>query len=250
MVVEVQAMVSRGRVFQRGQQWWIAYCGPDPVTGQSKEFREWGGATRPEARRALAARLGPIHLAKKLTPTILPSGERNVAVVHHPSGRVEWRLQMMRNGRTVDERFSSLAKAIERRERYRRYGLPPKGETPNPDGPVDMPPTPVDDPALARLGPPALRIPLRTIESPVVYAWLGPDKTVRYVGLGRRGLERPLARKHHIPPRLSPQDELVVWTFNSVEEAAQAEDNILAARSTEMNVTRASASITGVNQDA
>jgi len=43
-----------GRIFQRGERWWVAYCAP--VNGRAKELRESAGKTREEAERLLAKR--------------------------------------------------------------------------------------------------------------------------------------------------------------------------------------------------
>jgi len=48
-------MRGQGRVFQRGNRWWLAYW----VRG--KEFRESGGNTKADAKRKLKARLGEIN---------------------------------------------------------------------------------------------------------------------------------------------------------------------------------------------
>lgn len=54
---------GRGRVFQRGQQYWIAYYAPKD--GRSVEHREWGGATEKDARRKLKDRLDEIVLHRR-----------------------------------------------------------------------------------------------------------------------------------------------------------------------------------------
>src|SRR5688572_22437397 len=48
-------MRGDGRVFQRGNRWWIAYYAPQ--NGRSVEHREPGGKTEAEARRLLRQRL-------------------------------------------------------------------------------------------------------------------------------------------------------------------------------------------------
>lgn len=59
---------SRGRTFQRGSRWWVAYHAPDLQTGRSKEFRESAGTTEADAKRRLRARLGEIYSDTFLGP--------------------------------------------------------------------------------------------------------------------------------------------------------------------------------------
>lgn len=49
-------MRGDGRIFQRGNRWWVAYCAPGP-TGKPKEVRESAGRTYAEAKKFLRARL-------------------------------------------------------------------------------------------------------------------------------------------------------------------------------------------------
>lgn len=55
-------MRGNGRVFKRGNKWWIAYC----VRGEEK--RESGGNTQAEAKRFLKERLGQIYSGTYLGP--------------------------------------------------------------------------------------------------------------------------------------------------------------------------------------
>lgn len=53
---------GRGRVYQRGRTWWIAYYGPQD--GRSVEHRESGGATEKEAQRKLKHRLDAVSASR------------------------------------------------------------------------------------------------------------------------------------------------------------------------------------------
>jgi integrase len=65
---------------------------------------------------------------------VLPSGEKNITVLHHPSGRIEWRLQMMKRGQAIDLRYTAaqggLEKAKERRDEFHRTGKLPNTTLP------------------------------------------------------------------------------------------------------------------------
>jgi hypothetical protein len=55
-------MRGQGRIFQRGDRWWIAYYAP--VEGKSAEQRESAGETEAEAKRLLKKRLQEIAVAR------------------------------------------------------------------------------------------------------------------------------------------------------------------------------------------
>ena len=55
-------MRGQGRVYQRGDKWWVAYY----VRG--KEYRESAGATKAEAKRYLKKRLGEINSGRFVGP--------------------------------------------------------------------------------------------------------------------------------------------------------------------------------------
>jgi integrase len=54
---------GQGRVFQRGEKWWVSYYGPDPETGRSKEYRESAGDKK-AAEKLLAQRLREVGAHK------------------------------------------------------------------------------------------------------------------------------------------------------------------------------------------
>jgi hypothetical protein len=184
--------------------------------------------------------------------------DRNVSMLRNPkTGRVGYIVQVMVNGRRASRVVATRELAIALRNQWRHRGVPAakakatlEGKTaqPAPSAAItDITPTALE-PVLTRLGIPTLRIPLRIIESPCVYIWLGPDGSVRYAGVGRHGIKRPLQRDHHIAPKLRPEDELVVWTFDTAEEAVQAEMNILAAIPTALNIRFGRASMYEVSR--
>jgi integrase len=54
---------GQGRIFQRGEQFWISYYGPDPETGHSKEYRESAG-DRKAAEKLLTQRFREVGAHK------------------------------------------------------------------------------------------------------------------------------------------------------------------------------------------
>jgi len=55
-------MRGQGRIYQRGERWWIAYY----VRG--KEYRESAGSTKADAKRFLKVRQREIHGDRFITP--------------------------------------------------------------------------------------------------------------------------------------------------------------------------------------
>jgi len=80
-----------------------------------------------------------------------------------------------------------------------------------------------------RLGRPAAEIPGGIIRSPLVYAFLTAGGDVRYIGMSRVGVERPLHRLHDAHVDLQSSDRLQVWTFATAEDAAAAELALITA---------------------
>ncbi len=54
-------MRSHGRIFQRGQRWWVAYNTYDPNLERNREYRESAGREAADAKRLLRQRLGEIY---------------------------------------------------------------------------------------------------------------------------------------------------------------------------------------------
>jgi hypothetical protein len=73
------------------------------------------------------------------------------------------------------------------------------------------------------LGPPAAILPANVVRGALVYAWIAEDKTVKYVGMSRIGIERPAAVRHNAARAIVPTDRLYVWTFETAKQAAEAE---------------------------
>jgi hypothetical protein len=99
-------------------------------------------------------------------------------------------------------------------------------------------------PLRARLGEPVVSLPAGgLLTQPLVYAWITAAGTVRYVGMSRKGLARPLTSRHHKAHHIELSDRLVVWPMATAEAAVQAEDNVLAAVGPVLNSRRPHASL-------
>jgi hypothetical protein len=99
-------------------------------------------------------------------------------------------------------------------------------------------------PLRARLGEPVVSLPAGALLlQPLVYAWISATGVVRYVGMSRRGLARPLNPQHHKAQQIESTDRLIVWPVATPEAAEQAERNILTALGPSLNAQRPHASL-------
>src|SRR5262245_59469425 len=58
-------MRGDGRIFQRGNRWWVGYYAPDrEAPGRMKEYRESAGKTEADARRLLRDRRREVAVHK------------------------------------------------------------------------------------------------------------------------------------------------------------------------------------------
>ena len=72
-------MRGDGRVFRRGNRWWIAYYAPKD--GGMREIRESGGATEKEARKKLKDRIHEVNNHVKGIKSFQGPGQQRVTVV-------------------------------------------------------------------------------------------------------------------------------------------------------------------------
>ena len=82
---------------------------------------------------------------------------------------------------------------------------------------------------LEALGPPSENFSGRQMSvyrRPVVYAWVR-ESTVLYIGKGQGGLERPFTKTHHQLMAMLPDDELLVWFFDTIEKAEDFESLLI-----------------------
>jgi hypothetical protein len=114
-------------------------------------------------------------------------------------------------------------------------------------------PAPLDPPAdppmplhlHERLGPPAVILPAALRSVPIVYAVVEPNGVLQYIGMSRRGLERPLAAQHRVlRGGVSEDASLFVWMFPTADAAAAVEHNLLVALAPRSNGTRPRVSAT------
>lgn len=73
------------------------------------------------------------------------------------------------------------------------------------------------------------------LQSPIVYAWISAKNEVRYVGMSRKGLQRPFSREHQIAAKIEPTDVLLVWACQSADDAAAYEGSLLTAIAPPLN---------------
>ena len=78
---------------------------------------------------------------------------------------------------------------------------------------------------------------VRALGGPIVYAWVRGDQ-VLYVGFGGHGFARPLQRTHHRLFAMEPGDRVVVWCFDTEEQAAEAERQLIRLLHPPMNGPR------------
>lgn len=72
-------------------------------------------------------------------------------------------------------------------------------------------------------------LPAAVITAPLVYAFITRGGGLRYLGMSRRGIERPLHRRHQAHAALASDDKLYIWTFATAQEAAEAEQQLITA---------------------
>jgi hypothetical protein len=66
----------------------------------------------------------------------------------------------------------------------------------------------------------------RALAGPIVYAWVRGDE-ILYVGFSSNGVARTLSRAHHRLVSMEPGDRAVIWCFETEDQAAAAERELI-----------------------
>ena len=84
-------------------------------------------------------------------------------------------------------------------------------------------------PLEARLGPAHAVILSAARQAPIVYACVSATGAVRYVGMSRKGLARPLDPRHRALADCAPDDGIYVLAYDTAAAALEAEQALITA---------------------